>query len=283
MTDDANITGTNVTTPTASAQNFRYGSHFDAPGWVAPDTLTLIAGEGDLAAGPYGAFDHVGTSGLDVTIDTGEAMVSGSIIARDDQTTITLPESTAGITVQAGYHPDSIDSVQVDVSGNFASGTKTIDLWEFDTNSTDVTATTNLRTLGPVISVENSRYETDDGSGTTVDNTDALGGVGAANYARTDINESFDGAVDINGQLAIDQENSHIELQETDTSQIYRIGGSNEHLNLFDPDGPGIIRIRGSDGLVETKDGLIVTSGSTAYEIQKDGTDGSGIINFKTT
>jgi len=130
-------------------------------GYVWPITSRLVEdSEGDLAAGSLGAFSesHSGTS-YDVTIDTGEAVVRGSYLARDVQTTLTLPASTAGITIQLGWRDGSADTILLGtddgtgVGDAFDPEDPRIPIWTFDTDGSGVTGATDERILGLALGV----------------------------------------------------------------------------------------------------------------------------------
>lgn len=203
MTDYAFLTDTHTATPTESSIAFTSGGHTgDGDGWVVPNTETLVANVvTDLADGPYNAFDHVGSTDLTVTIDTGEAMIGASPVARDTQSTVDLAASTPNQIVYVGYQPNSLDSVTIGLNSAFTGNARTLPIWEYDTQSSSVSSTTDRRLIDEYIKTRNRRYETDDGTGEPVDNaTDAsnLDGVASSNYARTDEAETFDAPLTLN-------------------------------------------------------------------------------------
>lgn len=287
MTDEAVISANNVSPPQDASAAFQYGGHPPGSGWVVPNTLSAIAGNGGLSAGPYNAFAYASASGLDVTIDTGEAMVAGSPIARDTQSVVTLASSTANQTVYAGYHPNSTDSVTVGVDSAFSSGAVRVPLHSFDTNSTDVTGNVDERVQGPVVAVRNDRYETSDGSGTAVDKADSADTAGDAStlsgspesaFAKLAQNETVSGSWDFNDTVEIHSPSGHLDFKESDTStnDFYRVeyqGGSlyiqpwdasaNTHINAITVESNGRVNFSGNviaGGKMTVRRGTTVTS-----------------------
>lgn len=258
------------------------------------------------------AYNSSASSGLDAVIDPGEAYVSGWL-CRDTQTTVTLPAS-ATTTVYVGYDASAVLSsgtapadnanIIVGLAGDFAAEDPRTAIWEFTTDSSTITGDTSLRqlqkpiefdptagvTINPDFSGTNTRYESG-GSGAAVDNaTDAsqLGGVGPSNYARTDIDESFQ-SIDVDGGTTTDQL-----VVVNDDNTGWRIGTSSATSStpfiapriagdtLFGAnlEHNGSKWEFGDEVLIGGDDA--VTSSSGNYDIQKNGTDGIGVINFKT-
>lgn len=116
-------------------------------GIVWPSSSRLVEdSEGDLATGALGAYNHVSSSGLDVTIDTGEAIVRGAYCARDTQTTYTLPESST-TTIYLGWKDSQADTVVIGEASDFGSEDPSLAIWTFDTDSASVTGSTDERPL----------------------------------------------------------------------------------------------------------------------------------------
>jgi hypothetical protein len=97
------------------------------------------------------------TSSFDVTVDPGEAFVYGSWLAIDTTTTVTLASSTAAQTVYVGWNKDSADDVIIGLQSAFDNATgntdKKIPLFDFDTDGSGVTASTDRRELGKHIDI----------------------------------------------------------------------------------------------------------------------------------
>lgn len=201
MTDVVNLSPGHAAEILANARNFRYAGHH--AGWVIPNTDTLLADlYSSLSAGPYNAFNHASSSSLDVTIDTGEALVLSAALARDTQTTVSLSDNTTGQTVYVGWSETSQDTVIVGLSGAFTSTNPKIPIWEFDTDAGAVSASTDLRDLGERVDVENTRYETSDQSGAKVDkavNADQLGNLNSGDFLRSDMQDAIEGVLGMYG------------------------------------------------------------------------------------
>jgi len=103
-----------------------------------------------LGAGADNEFAIASQSGssLDVTIDGGEAVVEGAILARDTQTTVTLAASTNNQTVYLGYDRDLNDTVIIGLDADFAAEDRRMPIFDFDTDGSGVTSVTDRRQLG---------------------------------------------------------------------------------------------------------------------------------------
>lgn len=136
----------------------RYGGGTD--GWIASADERLVEdSEGDLAAGPLAAFDHAGSNGLDVTIDTGEALVEGAYLATDDQHTVSLTASTADQTVYVGWRDGAADTIVVGLDTAFAGPDHRIAAWSFDTDGSGVTAVVDERDIGSTATPDQLRAQ----------------------------------------------------------------------------------------------------------------------------
>lgn len=174
---------------------FRYSGHIDS--FIAEGT-TLVSDVDSVgvSAGPHGAFEKVSTSGLTFTIDSGEAMVHGALLARDTETPVSLPPSDAG-TIFLAWNPGSESDLIIDhdQSGNVTDHPR-IPLYDFTTDTSNVSMDEDVRVTGEHIGVRNKRYETSDGSGMAVDQADnatKLGGNGPSYYAASGQNETIAG------------------------------------------------------------------------------------------
>lgn len=166
MTDYAFYTDNQSFGPLDGSTMARYNAYTE--GWVA--TFTLVADQvpeggddGQLAAPPYNAFAYndADSSGLNPVIDSGEAMVHGSPLARDDQTTsITLQDNLAGQTVYVGYEPLTNNEVVVGLDSAFSADARRIPIYDFEASGgAIVTPPTDRRVLDAVVDVRNNRYE----------------------------------------------------------------------------------------------------------------------------
>ncbi len=118
-----------------------------ADGVVWDDGRLVEDSEGDLAAGSLNAFaESHSSSSFDVTIDTGEAIVRGAYLARDTQTTYTLPSSSM-TTIYLGWRDGQADTVVIGESGDFKTHDPYIPIWTFDTDGSGVTSVTDERDL----------------------------------------------------------------------------------------------------------------------------------------
>lgn len=135
-------------------------------GWIVPAGETSLADEdADLDDTVLNEFAHVATNGRDVTFDPGEAFVGGAWVARDTQTTVTLAESTANQTVYLGWDKSARDSVVIGLDAAFAADDRRLALYEFDTDATSVTASTDVRPVGE----DAGRFSTEDAQDATAD------------------------------------------------------------------------------------------------------------------
>ena len=168
MTDVVTLSVDRGAQPLEVGRTIASGAHNE---WVAPNSRTLIADlNSGLAAGPYNAFAETSSgSSLTVTIDTGEAVVGGSILARDTTTDVALDASTSGQTVYVGWSATSNDTVIIGLAGAFAADDPRIPIWTYATDGSGVTSATDERTVGESADLLNIRYETTDGSGAKVD------------------------------------------------------------------------------------------------------------------
>lgn len=150
---------------TLSSTRMQAALRYGGSEWVVPADMDVQAGrDPDLTGGPLGAFGHVSTSGLTVTIDTGESFVAGGYVARDTQTPVTVPASTTSY-IAVGYdytqRPDANgdDALILDVESNFPASSESLRLWEVTANTSDVTGIANRRPLGEQINLRNKEYD----------------------------------------------------------------------------------------------------------------------------
>lgn len=120
-------------------------------GYIRPgtDPSEMARVDGQLDHSTFTAFDQSSSSSShDVTIHPGEAFVYGSWLAIDTDTTINLDGSTAGQTISVGWDRSQGNVVQIDKDGNFGEADRRIPIWEFDTDGSGVTSSTDLRPIG---------------------------------------------------------------------------------------------------------------------------------------
>jgi len=109
---------------------------------IPSDERALELPEAGLDSGPLGAFDLVSVDGGDpaeITVESGEAFIGGSHLARDTQTTAT---SSSGVpeTFAVGWEHDSPDGVVIQPVSEFGGRDRYLEIWEIDSNvnSTDL-------------------------------------------------------------------------------------------------------------------------------------------------
>ena len=121
-------------------------------GYVVDDDDPVLADEdiGDeLDEGAMDEFDAtVSPTSLDVTIEPGEAVVGGALLARDETTDVTLDADTDGQEVFVGWDRDSRDTVIVGKDAAFDTEDRQLKIWEFATDSDGVTETDDERPFG---------------------------------------------------------------------------------------------------------------------------------------
>lgn len=120
-------------------------------GWIAPTTDAYVASVEGLTGAPLNAFD-ITTSGLTVTVDTGEGFVEGRWLARDVTTDVTVSDGTADQTIYVGWAYGSPDTVKIGLSGAFATNDGKVPIWDVTTSGGSVTSQTDRRVLGPPLS-----------------------------------------------------------------------------------------------------------------------------------
>ncbi len=212
--------------------------------WVVPSGTDYLAAFDGLSGTPLNGFaESHSASSFDVTIDTGEAFVGGRWMGKDTTTTVTLASSTSNQTVYAGWESSTANSVVIGLDSAFSStddGRRT-PIWEFNTDGSGVTSSSRVHDTDPI-----HPHAAD---------ADALAGVAASNYARTDLSETispfwtFDSGLDSNGNVNIDggldvrDEFGQISIHETDTGEQWNVAASSNNLNLTNPNTSGLFRL----------------------------------------
>lgn len=185
MTDRVNVSPGHPFDMEEIARTFRYAGQND--GFVMPGGTPLLRDvDAGLSTGTYGEFNYVSSSGLNVTIDSGEAIIEGLPVARDTQTVVSLADNTSYQTVYVGWVSGSQDNLLVGTQSNFDAlgvGYGYVAIWEFDTSSGVVTASRDKRTVGESLDLKNARYETSDGSGIKVDKAKSADTAGSTSQA----------------------------------------------------------------------------------------------------
>lgn len=131
------------------------------PGAIIPgsDPSRIAQRRSDIDETALNAFDiSVSSSSLDVTVDAGEAYVSGWC-CRDVSTTLTLPQNTTseivvGWNSNAIFDPevdadrDAADETIVDLGTNVDADVPSVVAWEVTTDGSGVTDTTRIAPVG---------------------------------------------------------------------------------------------------------------------------------------
>lgn len=160
MTDKVNPSVNRAANPFKTAGAISLAGASD--GWISRvgEASDISVQDGNIDETTFNAFAQTSsTSSFDVTIDPGEAFVYGSWLAIDTSTTVTLASSTTGQTVYVGWNKDSPDDVIIGLQAAFDNATgntdKKIPLFDFDTDGSGVTGSTDRRDLGKHIDVGN--------------------------------------------------------------------------------------------------------------------------------
>lgn len=135
------------------------------PGWIAKTGNAYLADVEGMSNTPLNAFDEShSASSLTVTIDTGEGFVGGAWLARDNTTEVKLSSSTNNQSVYVGWNADGTNEVTIGKSGAFSSNDHKIEIWQFDTDASGVTSSSDQRTLGRDLGTytgTNNTYDSD--------------------------------------------------------------------------------------------------------------------------
>jgi len=112
---------------------------------IVPDTeRALELPTTGLTSGALGAFDLVSVDSTgdpaEVTIDTGEAFIAGSYLARDTQTQASTSAASYPVTFAVGWEHDAADGVVVQGVDDFRDRDRYLELFKIDSsgNSTDL-------------------------------------------------------------------------------------------------------------------------------------------------
>lgn len=274
-------------------------------GFVVPtdDPTPMSVQDSSIDDAALNEFDATSSpSTLDVTIDPGEAIVFGSWVVKDTETSLTLDADTQNQVIYVGWNKDGTDDVIVGFEEDFdlASGTADakIELWEFDTDGIGIEGVTDLRSIGysqgqetfiddvtlqanlfdengsPIWDNEDgfipaSQIQQGAGSGLDADTVD---GFNVADVTLTILDDgepaqvTFSNTVDFRNNISVNQdpETGNVVIDGLDRYT------DSEAVSAVENEGTVNINITGN---ADEVDGL---------DIMQDGTDGTGIINFKT-
>lgn len=274
-------------------------------GFVVPtdDPTPMSVQDSSIDDAALNEFDATTSpSALDVTIDPGEAIVFGSWVVRDTETTITLAANEEEQTVYVGWNKNGTDDVIVGLEEDFAAASGDADakigLWNFDTDGTGVEAVADERTIGYSQGQETfvedvtlqanlfgsegetiwdeingyipaARIEQGAGSGLDADTVD---GFNVADVTLTILDDgqpaqvTFTNTVDFRNNISVNQDPETGDLV-IDGLDKYT---DSEAVSAVESEGTVNINITGNADEVD------------GFDIVQDGTDGTGIINFKT-
>lgn len=116
--------------------------------WIVSDDEDHYATHLGLSGAPLNAFDQTSSAdSMTVTIASGEGYVGGAWLARDESTDVTLNSGTSGQMVAVGPRYQVSDELRIDRTENFTAEEDYHILWEFDTDSNGVTATSDHRSV----------------------------------------------------------------------------------------------------------------------------------------
>lgn len=135
---------------------------------------TVLATVSSISESALNAFaESHSSSSYDVTIDPGEAFIYGAWVARDTSTTVTLASSTTGQTVYVGWAYDQPDTPIIGLASAFNANDQKIPIWDFDTDGSGVTSSTDRRQLGRP-TVADTHVDVSDDTSLVEDNVDDI-------------------------------------------------------------------------------------------------------------
>lgn len=256
MTEKANPSANRAAEAFKTAGAIAYGGSREGFIVESASPTEISVQDPDISESNLNAFEETSsTTSLDVTIDGGEAFVFGSWIAIDTDSTVTLPASST-TTVYVGWNKDGADDVIIGPPSAFSSASgdadQKIPLYEYVTDSTGVTSVTDQRDYVQLdADTLQGQTASDLGVDISSNGTTIVNDVIDINFANNvSVTDDGDGTVTVTGAS-----------QYTDSDAVSAV---NAETTLT-------VDITGD---AETVDG---------YSVQKNGTDGTGIINFKTS
>ena len=202
MTEKANPSSSRPIEAFKTAGAIAYGG--SPEGYIPDETTEIAIQDGSITESNLNQFAETSSgSSLDVTIDGGEAFVFGSWICIDTQTTVSLNASTTGQTVYVGWNKDGSDDVIIGLDSAFSSASgdadQKISLWEFDTDGSGVTSSTDLRSFDQ-FSADN--IEQGDGSGLDADSVDGFDKTDLDSLYVDESGDSMSGPLQLGGNLS---------------------------------------------------------------------------------
>ena len=184
MADRVNPSGIRDADPLLTAASMKHGGG----DWIVTAGTDLYASYDGLA-GALQAFDVASSSknSFDVTIDTGEGFVGGAWLGRDSQTTVTLASQVSNQTVYVGWRHGATNTVIIGLDADFQADDPRIPIFDFDTDGSGVTSTTDRRPVGEQIDTRN------EGSTAQADqaaNANQLDNKDGSQYMRSDVEDT---------------------------------------------------------------------------------------------
>jgi len=256
MTEKANPSANRAAEAFKTAGAIAYGGSREGFIVEAVSPTEISIQDPEISHGNLNAFNESSsTTSLDVTIDPGEAFVFGSWVCKDTATTVTLPASST-TTVYVGWNKDGSDDVILGTEGDFSSASgdadQKIPLYEYVTDSTGVSSVSDQRSFIQI-------------------DADTLNGKTSAEIS-VDISDS--GSTVVNDVIDINFGNN-ISVTDDGDGTVTVTGAEpytdSDAINAVNAENTLTVNITGD---ADTVDG---------FEVQKNGTDGGGIINFKTS
>jgi len=274
-------------------------------GFVVPadDATPMSIQDSSIDDAALAEFDaDASPSTLDVTIAPGEAIVFGSWVVKDTETTVTLEPNIEDQIIYVGWNKNGTDDVIIGTEDTFASASgdadAKIELWSLDTDGTGVENIVDNRTVGYSQGQETfiddvtlqanlfggdgetiwddvngyipaARIEQGAGSGLDADTVD---GFNVADVTLTILDDgqpaqvTFTNTVDFRNNISVNQD------PETGDLVIDGLDKYTDAEAVDAVEGEGTVNIN-ITGNADEVDG---------FDIVQDGEDGTGIINFKT-
>lgn len=135
------------------------------------------------------SFAHLSSSGLDMTLDGGEAFVYGWL-CRDRETTVSLPASSE-VTVCVGYDPEALlgtdtappdnDNIVIAPEADFTAEQPYLPLYDVTTTSSSISSVDSVRPMGPSEARSDSFASASDHDALRDEFDDLIGGNGTIN------------------------------------------------------------------------------------------------------
>lgn len=153
MTEKANPSPNRPADAFSTAGAIAYGGSVNGFIVDSTDPTDIAKQDSDIDESTFNSFEATtSNTSITVNISPGEGFVFGSWLAIDTETSVTLNSSTTDQTVYLGWDKNTSNDVIIGLSSEFSSlDTDTdqrIPLFDFDTDNTGVTSTTDRRQIG---------------------------------------------------------------------------------------------------------------------------------------